>query len=83
MLSFALVVAIGLGAVVLVANQVTNRELHEFMMGPDNDIGADVTPGMMLGRVGPPQLRQPVIDRVNAAIIVGSLLALAAALAIG
>ncbi len=83
MLSFALVVAIGLGAVVLVANQVTNRELHEFMMGTDTDAGVDVTPGMMLGSAGPPQLRQPVIDRVNGAIIVGGLLALAAALAIG
>jgi signal transduction histidine kinase len=83
MLSFALVVAVGLSVVVIVANQVTNRELHEFMM--DNDADAAMSGpgfGMMNGQAVPP-LRQPVIDRVNSAIIVGGLLALAAALAIG
>jgi signal transduction histidine kinase len=83
MLSFALVVAIGLGAVVLIANQVTNRELHDYMMGIDPDAPLELGPGMMNNPGGPPLLRQPVIDRVNGAIIVGGLLALAAALAIG
>ena len=41
MLSFALVVAVGLSVVVLVANQVTNHELHEFMM--------DDMPGLTAG----------------------------------
>ena len=85
MLSFALVVAIGLGAVVLVANQVTNRELHAYMMGIDPDVRLDTGSGMMGNAVGrgPLLLRQPVVDRVNGAIVVGGLIALAAALAIG
>jgi signal transduction histidine kinase len=83
MLSFALVVAVGLSVVVLVANQVTNRELHEFMMDTDSD-ATSASPGFgMMNGQAMPRLRQPVIDRVNSAIIVGGLLALAAALAIG
>ena len=82
MLSFALVVAIGLGAVVLFANQITNRELHQYMMG-NNSQG--MGQGMMGGGAGPGPgfLQQPVVDRVNRAVVIGGLVALIAALAIG
>jgi signal transduction histidine kinase len=85
MLAFALVVAIGLSAVVLVANQVATRELRPFMMQADGGTGA----GMMNGGRGPGpaaapgQLQQSVLDRVNQAIVLGGLLALIAALVIG
>jgi len=87
MLSFALVVAIGLGAVVVLANQVTTRELHQFMMG--NDGQGMMGPGGMMGQGGPPATigtgfgQQVVIDRVNQAVIGGGLVALIAALLIG
>ena len=87
MLSFALVVGIGLGAVVVLAGQITSNELHRYMMG--NDGQGMMGPGGMMGQGGPPATagtgfgQQVVIDRVNQAVIVGGLVALIAALLIG
>ena len=85
MLSFALVVGIGLGAVVVLAGQITSNELHRYMMG--NDGQGMMGPGGMTGQGGPgpgPAFgQQVVIDRVNQAVIVGGLVALIAALLIG
>jgi signal transduction histidine kinase len=87
MLSFALVVAIGLGAVVVLANQVTTRELHQLMMG--NNGPGMMGPGGGMGQGGPPATagtglgQEVVIERVNRAVIVGGLVALIAALLIG
>lgn len=87
MLSFALVVGIGLGAVVVLAGQITSNELHRYMMG--NDGQGTMGPGGMMGQGGPPATvgtgfgQQVVIDRVNQAVIVGGLVALIAALLIG
>jgi len=81
MLSFALVVAVGLGAVVVIANQITNQELMAFMMGQE--------PGAMGGMMGqgamrgPSQLQQRALDRVNQAVVIGGGIALIAALVIG
>jgi signal transduction histidine kinase len=81
MLAFAVVVGIGLGAVVVLANQVTTRELHQLMMGNGGQ-------GMM-GQGGPPAMagaglgQQGVIDRVNQAVLIGGGIALMAALVIG
>ena len=79
MLSFALVVAVGLGAVVLFTSQVTNSELHQFMMG---DGGQGMGSGMMAGR-GLERVQAEVLDRINRAVIIGGLVALIAALVIG
>ena len=82
MLAFTLVVAIGLGAVVILANQITSRELHQFMMGSNGQ--GMMGPGQsMMGASGPDFLQQTVIDRVNGAVVIGGLLALAAAIIVG
>ena len=81
MLSFALVVAIGLGAVVVLANQVTSSELHQFMMG--NGQGMMMGPGGSLAGRGPEAVQQAVIDRVNSAVLIGGTLELLAALVLG
>ncbi len=83
MLSFALVVAIGLGAVIVLAGQVTSSELHQYMMGQDGQgmMGSGGPSGMM--GPGPAFGQQVVIDRVNRAVVVGGLVALMAALVIG
>lgn len=75
MLSFALVVAVGLGAVILLASQITNRELHQFMMG--NGAGSG-----MMGR-GAATMEALTLERINGAVIAGGLAALAVALMIG
>lgn len=77
MLAFALVLAIGLSAVVVLASQVTNRELHQLMMGGDGQ-----GMGGMMGR-GPELMQANAINRINRAVVLGGLLALLAALAIG
>jgi signal transduction histidine kinase len=91
MLSFALVVAIGLSAVVVLANQVTSSELHQFMMG-QNGQGSPMGQGGMMGQGGSDGLapgrgsavlQQSVIDRVNQAVLVGGFVALIAALVVG
>ncbi len=87
MLAFTLVVAIGLGAVVVLANQITTNEFHQMMMGGDGQ-GAMMGPngpgpnGMMGGR-GQTLLQQAALDRVNQAVLIGGLLALSAALVVG
>ncbi|HZY40803.1 MAG TPA: ATP-binding protein [Anaerolineae bacterium] len=81
MLSFALVVAIGLGAVIVLANQVTSSELHQFMMG--NGEGMMMGQGGPMSGRGPDALQQTVIDRVNTAVLIGGMLALVAALVVG
>jgi len=87
MLSFALVVGIGLGAVVVLAGQITSNELHRYMMG--NDGQGMMGPGGMMGQGGPPATagtgfgQQVVIDRVNQAVVIGGLVALMAALLFG
>ncbi len=81
MLAFALVVAIGLGAVVVLANQVTASELHQMMMSGDGQ-GAMMGPNGMLGRAQS-ILQQTALERVNRAVLIGGLSALVAALAIG
>ena len=88
MLSFAFVVAIGLGTVVVVANQATVRELRQFMMNGDSnglspDITSMMTPGLARRGNGPAFLQQEVVDRLNLAVVLGGSLALMAALIIG
>ncbi|MBP7687195.1 MAG: HAMP domain-containing protein [Thermoflexales bacterium] len=83
MLSFALVVAIGLGAVIVIANQITNQELMSYMMGQDSGM---MSGGMMGGQGamhGPSQMQQRTIERVNSAVVIGGGVALLAALVIG
>lgn len=82
MLAFALVAGIGLGAVVILANQITTRELHAMMMG--SDAGGMMDPaGMMGAGRGSTLVQQAALDRVNQAILIGGFAALLAALAIG
>ena len=81
MLAFALVVAIGLGAVVVLANQITTSEFHQMMMGGDGQ-GMMMGPTGMLGR-GQALMQQAALERVNQAVLIGGLIALTAALAIG
>jgi len=83
MLAFALVVAIGLGAVIMLANQITTSEFHQMMMGSD-------APGMMMGQngLGPngpgsSLMQQAALVRVNRAVVMGGFVALIAALVIG
>jgi signal transduction histidine kinase len=91
MLAFTLVVAIGLGAVVILANQVTASEFHQMMMSGDGQ-------GMMMGQTGPGQngpgpngmagygqafMQQAALERVNRAVLMGGLIALIAALVVG
>lgn len=85
MLSFALVVAIGLGAVIVIANQITNQELMSYMMGQDSGM---MMGGGMMGQGqgamhGPSQMQQRTLDRINQAVIIGGGVALIAALVIG
>ena len=82
MLAFTLVVAIGLGAVVVLANQITSRELHQLMMGDNGQGMMGPGQGMMNGG-GAVFLQQNVLDRVNSAVVTGGLLALAAAIVVG
>jgi len=87
MLAFALVVAIGLGAVVVLASQITTNELHQMMMGGDGQgtMMSQTGPGPngMMGSRGQILLQQAALDRVNQAVLIGGLIALLAALAIG
>jgi signal transduction histidine kinase len=85
MLAFTLVVAIGLGAVVILANRVASSEFHQMMMAGDGQ-------GMM-GQNGPSQngmagygqalMQQAALERVNRAVLMGGLIALIAALVVG
>lgn len=84
MLSFAVVVGLGFGAVIVIANQITNQELMSFMMGQAQSpmMGG----GMMGGQGamhGPNQMQQRALERVNQAIIIGGGVALLAALIVG
>ena len=80
MLAFTLVVAIGLGAVVILANQVTTSEFHQMMMG--GDAQGMMGPNGMMGR-GQEVMQQAALERVNRAILIGGLLALVAAVIVG
>lgn len=84
MLSFALVVAIGLGAVIVITSQITNQELMAFMMGQEQ--GGPMG-GMMGGGQGamhgPSQLQQRTLERINQAVVIGGGVALIAALVVG
>ena len=82
MLAFTLVVAIGLGAVVVLANQITTNEFHQMMMGGDSQ-GAMMGPNGMMGGQGQTLMQQAALDRVNQAVLIGGLVALIAALVIG
>ncbi len=82
MLAFTLVVAIGLGAVVVLASQITTSELHQLMMGGEGQ-GAMMGPNGMMGGRGQTLLQQATLDRVNQAVLIGGLIALAAALVVG
>jgi signal transduction histidine kinase len=81
MLAFTLVVAIGLGAVVILANRVTASEFHQMMMSGDGQ-GMMVGPNGMAGR-GQALMQQAALERVNRAVVMGGLIALIAALAVG
>src|SRR5512136_1622274 len=82
MLAFTLVVAIGLGAVVVLANQITTSEFHQMMMGGDGQ-GMMMGPNGMAGGRGQTLMQQAALERVNQAVLIGGLIALAAALVIG
>lgn len=82
MLAFGAIVLISLGAVILIANQVTTAGFHQFMMGEGNGFGGMMGQGAMSGR-GLTNAQQAVVDRVNRAVIASGALALAAALGIG
>jgi signal transduction histidine kinase len=81
MLAFTLVVAIGLGAVVVLANRVTTSEFHQMMMGDGQ--GTMMGPNGMMSGLGQSLMQQAALDRVNQAVLLGGLIALVAALAIG
>ncbi len=84
MLSFALVVAIGLGAVIVIANQITNQELMSYMMGQETGMMMGGGMGQGQGAMhGPSQMQQRTLDRINQAVIIGGGVALLAALVIG
>ena len=88
LLAFALVVAIGLSAVVVLANQVTSRELRPFTRNsesssPPLDMTGMLNPGFARRAPISGFLQQEVIDRVNRAVVVGGSIALIAALLIG
>ena len=84
MLSFALVVAIGLGAVIVIANQITNQELMSYMMGQDQGMMMGGGMGQGQGAMhGPSQMQQRTLDRINQAVLIGGGVALVAALVIG
>ena len=81
MLAFTLVVAIGLGAVVILANRVTASEFHQMMMGGEGQ-GMMMGPNGMAGH-GQTLMQQAALERVNRAVLMGGLVALIAALIIG
>lgn len=84
MLSFALVVAIGLAAVIVIANQITNQELMSYMMGQETGMMMGGGMGQGQGAMhGPSQMQQRTLDRINQAVIIGGGVALIAALVIG
>ncbi len=92
MLSFAIVVGLGFGAVMIIANQITNQELMSFMMGQDQDVPMGGPQGGMMGGLqgsgqgamrGPNQVQQRALDRINQAILIGGGVALIAALVVG
>ncbi len=84
MLSFALVVAIGLGAIIVIANQITNQELMSYMMGQDQGMMMGSGMGQGQGAMhGPSQMQQRTLDRINQAVLIGGGVALLAALVIG
>jgi signal transduction histidine kinase len=80
MLAFTLVVGVGLGAVVILAHQVTTSEFHQMMMGLEGQ-GMMMGPGG-LGR-GSSLMSQAALGRVDQAVVIGGLVALLAALAVG
>jgi len=79
MLAFGVVAAISLGAVVVLADQVTAAELHRAMMG---DGAGMMGQGGMMGR-GLSAAQQAALTRVNQAVIAGGAIALVAALVAG
>ena len=81
MLAFGIVVAIGLGAVVILANQVTTAELHRVMMGEGLGQGM-MGQGPGAGR-GLSAAQQAAVDRVSQAVFAGGGIALLAALGVG
>jgi signal transduction histidine kinase len=81
MLAFTLVVAIGLGAVVILANRVTASEFHQMMMGGEGQ-GMMMGPNGMAG-YGQILMQQAALERVNRAVVMGGLIALIAALVVG
>ncbi len=80
MFAFTLVVTIGLGAVVILANQITTSEFHRMMMGGESQ-------GMMIGPdgIGRGQtlMQQAALGRVNQVVFIGGVIALIAALVVG
>jgi len=86
MLAFTLVVGIGLGAVIILANQITTSEFHQMMMSGEGQ-------GMMMGPngqgpngmagYGQSLMQQSALERVNRAVLMGGLVALLAALVVG
>jgi len=82
MLAFTLVVGIGLGAVIILANQITTSEFHQMMMSGEGQ-GAMLGPNGMMGGRGQSLMQQAALERVNQAVLLGGLAALLAALAIG
>ena len=81
MLAFTLVVGIGLGAVVILANQITTSEFHQMMMGGEGQ-GMMMGPNGLAGR-GQSLMQQSALERVNRAVLLGGLAALLAALVVG
>jgi signal transduction histidine kinase len=82
MLAFTLVVAIGLGAVVILANRVTASEFHQMMMGGEGQ-GMMMGPNGMMGGRAQTVMQQAALERVNRAVLIGGLVALIAALVVG
>lgn len=82
MLAFTLVVAIGLGAVVILANRVTASEFHQMMMGGEGQ-GMMMGPNGILGGRAQSAMQQAALERVNRAVVIGGLVALIAALVVG
>jgi signal transduction histidine kinase len=75
MFAFTFVVTIGLGAVVILAHQITTSEFHQMMMGSEGQ-------GMMMGR-GSGLMQQAALGRVNQVVLIGGIIALIAALVVG
>jgi signal transduction histidine kinase len=81
MLAFALVVGVGLGAVIILANQITTSEFHQMMMSGDGQ-GLMMGPNGMAGH-GADVMQEAALERVNRAVLIGGFVALIAALAVG